>query len=161
MTFEEFANIPEFEQKRAVVERNLPYWNPHREKQFERNVRIGRTIWMAAAHLQLISPATVSKHVQLTLSPTSTAELALQDFADRVSIHEGIEGVYVLSSEDRYDVWTIIEEFDEDTEDRLAEAELDLMTRFPDFRFDFMLIPRRGRELSDLIPNGGRALYVR
>ncbi len=161
MTFEELVNIPEFEQKRVVIERNLPYWNPHREKHFEQNVRIGRTIWMATAHLQLISPAVASRHVQVTLTPASTAELALQDFADRVSMHEGIEGVYVLSSEDRYDVWTIIDEFNEDTEDGLAEAELDLVTRFPDFRFDFMLIPRLGRELSDLIPNGGRALYVR
>ncbi len=162
MSIEELISGSEYDLKKSVLEREPEYWKPHFENHLDELCRIERPkTWMILSHSDVAFFETLSKQLQEKLIAPSLSELALRDFAERVSMYPTIEGVYVLSSDNVHDVWTVIEEFNDETEDKIAKAELQLVTQYPDFSFDFMLIRRNGRELTEILPEGSKPLFVR
>ena len=154
MSIGELISASEDDLRRPVLDKAPAYWKPHFENRLEQLCRVEKPkIWMILSHIEL---AFGEKFIAPSLS-----ELALRDFAERISTYGGIDGVYVRSSGDEYDVWTVIEEFDDQTEDKIAEAELQLTARYPNMKFDFMLLRRHGRPVSELVPDDSKLLYPR
>ena len=99
------------------------------------------------------------RHPRVTVhQPTlgqSLGESALKNFVWTVCGLTTVERVLSIEKDkDEFDVWTVISDFDEETEEKVAEAEVELVKNNPDLRFDFMVIPKRGRNLDQLLPRG-------
>jgi hypothetical protein len=62
-----------------------------------------------------------------------------------------VESVYVHPVGEVFRVFTIVDDVDEDTYDRIYEHERSIMHTFRELHFDFNVIARRGRSEKDLI----------
>jgi len=154
MTFEDIIQYPEeISHKRTVTERELD-WNPHLKYSF---IEVFHNQEKWAWKLKQETPVLIAVKPQVTLRQ-SLSESALRSFAWKACdlSHERV--LALETDKDEFDIWTVITDFDEETEEKLAQAEVELVRDNPDLRFDFMVIPRRGRDLSQLLPHG-KVLY--
>jgi hypothetical protein len=62
-----------------------------------------------------------------------------------------VEGVFVAPTGDVLSVFTVIDDDDEETYDRIYDRERSLIRRFSGVHFDFNVIARRGRSLADIV----------
>lgn len=58
-------------------------------------------------------------------------------------------------------IWTILDGREEETEEALARAEINLAETFPQVLFDFTTIHLRGRDPIQFIPDGAVAIQIR
>jgi hypothetical protein len=65
----------------------------------------------------------------------------------------GVFSVYVVPSGDVVEVFTIIDEDDEETYEAIYERERSIIRQHPDFHFDFTVIALRGRPIDELVPS--------
>ena len=84
---------------------------------------------------------------------------AINLYVDRICDLPSVESVYVVEKEDVVDIWTVIDEGDLDLEEKIAEAQCELMRIRRELDFDFMVIPRFGREIEELLPSDSRQVY--
>ena len=63
----------------------------------------------------------------------------------------GVRGVYMLTSGDVVNVFTIIDEDDEQTYEAIYERERSLIRQHSDWHFDFNVMARRGRSVDELV----------
>jgi hypothetical protein len=64
---------------------------------------------------------------------------------------ERVEGIYLVAQGDVLGVFTIIDDDDEDTYDLIYSRERRLIRRFGGVQFDFNVIARRGRSISEIV----------
>ena len=74
--------------------------------------------------------------------------------AEALSAIERVESVYLAARGETLSVFTVIDDDDEETCDRIYNQERHLLRRFGDVRFDFNVIARRGRLLSEIMGAG-------
>lgn len=84
---------------------------------------------------------------------------AISLYLDRIRDFPSVNSVYVIEREDIIDIWTFIEEGDLDLEEKIAEAQCELMRIHRELDFDFMVVPRFGRETSQLLPPNSKQIY--
>ncbi|MGA2589443.1 MAG: hypothetical protein ABSH32_05985 [Bryobacteraceae bacterium] len=63
----------------------------------------------------------------------------------------GVCGVYVVPSSDFVNVFTIIDQDDEQTYAAIYERERSIIRQHSDWHFDFNVITRRGRSVDELV----------
>ena len=73
------------------------------------------------------------------------------NFAETFGGIDRVEGVFVAPSGDVLSVFTVIDDDDEETYDRIYDRERLLIRRFGGIHFDFNVIARRGRSLADIV----------
>jgi hypothetical protein len=73
------------------------------------------------------------------------------NFAETFGGIDRIEGVFVNPIGDVLGVFTVIDEDDEETYDRIYDIERLLIRRFDGIHFDFNVIARRGRSVADIV----------
>ena len=62
-----------------------------------------------------------------------------------------VETVYVEQGTDIVRIWTIVDDPAEYTYDQIYDSEKSIIDRFKSVRFDFSVIPRKGRDTRSLI----------
>jgi hypothetical protein len=70
-----------------------------------------------------------------------------------------VESVYIIKKEDLSDIWTIIRESNLKEEEKIANAQCELMRIHQELDFDFMVMPKNDRETADLLPDGRIQIY--
>lgn len=90
---------------------------------------------------------------------SSTPSTALQFFIEKASKIQGVEEVYVFMKEEAVDIWTVISEYNFDTELKVSEIQCELTRIFNALSFNFLILARRNRHLNDLIPKNGVKIY--
>ena len=73
------------------------------------------------------------------------------NFAETFGGIDRVEGVFVAPSGDVLSIFTVIDDDDEETYDRIYDRERSLIRRFGGIHFDFNVIARRGRSLADIV----------
>ncbi len=103
----------------------------------------------------------VEKYKQDTLSLFKQLSLvfALNLYIDRMKDLPLVESIYIVKKEDISDIWTIIRESNLKEEEKIADAQCELMRIHQELDFDFMVIPRFERETKDLLPDGSKQVY--
>jgi hypothetical protein len=84
---------------------------------------------------------------------------AINLYIDRIRDLPLVESVYVIEKEEMIDIWTFIEEGNLNVEEKIAEAQCELMRVHRELDFDFMVIPRSGREQERLLPSESKQIY--
>lgn len=105
-----------------------------------------RTRWAEGAGAQ------ASRFRAVQPKPRGNADEAVSAFASSVSGIEGVEGVLFVEAADNVRVWTIMDEPDRDTEDRVYAAEAAALDGNPDLLFDFRIIFRHAKPIEDIRP---------
>src|ERR1017187_5181650 len=84
---------------------------------------------------------------------TACMPLSLIDvnFAETFGGIDRVEGGFVAPSGAVLSVFTVIDDHDEETYDRIYDRERLLIGRFGGVHFDFNVIARRGRSLADIV----------
>lgn len=77
---------------------------------------------------------------------------ALNLYIDRIGEFELVEGVYFVEKEELIDVWTLIKENNLDVEEKIAEAQCELMRIHKELDFDFMVFPLFGEDVKNILP---------
>lgn len=62
-----------------------------------------------------------------------------------------VETVYVSHDLESVHVWTIVDDPAEYVYDQIYDAERGIIQRFPTVRFDFVVVPRKGRDTQSVI----------
>ncbi len=151
MSFEDIIDYHEELFRKKSISENELNWNPHLKDKFN-EVLHGEERWLWKSKHDITMLTSVKPKVTLG---QSLSESALKSFAWKACNLSRVERILVLQTDkDEFDIWTVITDFDEETEERLAQAEVELVRNNPDLKFDFMVIPRRGRDLAHLLPQG-------
>lgn len=103
-----------------------------------------------AWHRRAVGAGAEASWYRLVHSQTK-AEEVVRAFASSVSNIEGVERVLFVEAADKVRVWTIMDEPERDTEDRIYAAEAETLKDNPDLLFDFRILFRQGKPL---IPPG-------
>jgi len=158
LNFDDLIDVTdEFSRKRKSAQHD-ELWDPHTKNKFEQSLHY-EDKWLVWRLRNEPSEFESTKGRQISLQPPPV-DVVMKDFAWRVSVHPQVENVVSTETDtNEFDIWTIIRDFDEETEQKIAEAEVELVKNNPDLRFDFMIIPRRGRDLAKVIPKGSNVLY--
>jgi hypothetical protein len=103
----------------------------------------------------------VEKYKQDTLSlfKQLSVVFALNLYIDRTRDIPLVESIYIVKKEDILDIWTLIRESNLKEEEKIADAQCELMRIHQELDFDFMVIPRSERETKDLLPDGSIQIY--
>ena len=78
-----------------------------------------------------------------------------------LSLIREIEHIFVYPEDGLYRVVTIVDGNDAALRDRIYDRELAVMDALPSYTFDFHVLPRLGRNLSELVSSSKRAVYSR
>ena len=84
---------------------------------------------------------------------------AMSLYADRMNEIDLVEAVYLIEKEDLFDIWTFTKEFDLIAEERIAEAQCELMRIHKDIDFDFMVYPLYEKNICDVLPPNSTQIY--
>lgn len=84
---------------------------------------------------------------------------AINLYVDRIRDLPSVESVYLIEKEDVIDIWTVIQEGNLDLEEDIAEAQCELMRIHRELDFDFMVIPRFGRQIEKLLPSDSKQIF--
>jgi len=82
-------------------------------------------------------------------------------FADRASKIPQVFAAYAVIEEGIIDLWTIVEGDLYEAEGKVIEVENELLDRFSDLSFDFMVLPKSNQKLQVIIPSNGIQIYSR
>src|SRR5260370_35254063 len=83
--------------------------------------------------------------------PERRIETAL---TEALSVINRVESVYLIPRGETLNVFTVIDNDDEETYDLIYNQERSLIQRFGEVCFDFNVIARRGRPLSEIMGAG-------
>lgn len=64
-----------------------------------------------------------------------------------------VVGIYYFVTNEVINIWTILEKENYEVEMKIAKAQSELLSIFQGLRFDFMVIPKNGQKLEDIIPS--------
>ena len=84
---------------------------------------------------------------------------ALNLYVDRMREFPLVESVYIVKKEDIIDIWTVIQENNLKLEEKIADAQCELMRIHQELDLDFMVIPRFEKETKKLLPSGSIQVY--
>jgi hypothetical protein len=85
---------------------------------------------------------------------------AEQVFIEAVEKTPEVLGVWKFYRDHSIDLWAVVEGDLYQAERAIAKAAANVLRSFPGINFDFMVVPRAGRQLSEIISEGV-ALYQR
>jgi len=80
-------------------------------------------------------------------------------YVDRIKVFPVVNSVYLVQNDDIMDIWTFIEETDLNIEEKIAEAQCELMRIHRELDFDFMVIPRFGKNVNEYLPTDRTQIY--
>ena len=95
-------------------------------------------------------PTGYSKHLKKR-GTSITPEEITQGLAEAFQSINRVESVYLIASGETLSVFTIIDNDDEETYDLVYNQERALIHRFNGAHFDFNVIARRGRAISEIV----------
>jgi prevent-host-death family protein len=78
-------------------------------------------------------------------------DAAVYTFRQLVSEMRGMEAIIVTRIAGGYSIWTVADQLNEATRERLYNQEWELMQLYPDLNFDFHLLERQGRDLEEFV----------
>ena len=84
---------------------------------------------------------------------------ALNLYIDRIREIELVEAVYIVEKEELFDIWTLITENNLDIEEKIAEAQCELMRIHRELDFDFMVFPRYEKDFQNFLPDNSIQRY--
>jgi prevent-host-death family protein len=87
-------------------------------------------------------------------------DAAVYTFHDLVSEMQDVEAMIVTRIAGGYSIWTVADQLDEATRERLYSREWELMQLYPDISFDFHLLERQGRDLEEFVTLKHVDLYL-
>lgn len=86
---------------------------------------------------------------------------AMRFFADKAAKIPEVLAIYVIENRDYLDLWTVVDGDLYETEGKVIEIENELLDRFSDLSFDFMVLPKKNKKWQEIMPSSGRMLYFR
>ncbi|MGD9130087.1 MAG: hypothetical protein PVH73_00755 [Candidatus Bathyarchaeota archaeon] len=84
---------------------------------------------------------------------------ALNLYIDRINELDLVEAVYYIEKEELVDIWTFIRENDLNVEERIAEAQCELMRIHNELDLDFMVYPLYEQNLQNVLPNNSIKVF--
>lgn len=87
-------------------------------------------------------------------------DAAVYTFRQLVSEIQAVEAIIVTRMAGGYSIWTVADQLDEATRERLYDWEWELMQLYPDLSFDFHLLERQGRDLEEFVTLKHVDLYL-
>lgn len=84
---------------------------------------------------------------------------ALKHYVDRLEEIPELEAVYLIKKEDILDIWTIITESNLEVEEKIANVQCELLRIYENLDFDFMIFPRFGANIVELLPNDAIKIF--
>jgi hypothetical protein len=153
MSFKErFDQSEDFHRKRAESEL---LWTPHARNRFEELLQ-SEEKWTRVFDYE---PVFVRNRDQVTLEQ-SAGDSVLKEFAWQVCGLPQIERILTVKwDEDKFDVWVILAGYDDEAEDKIAQAEVDLVSNNPNLKIDLMVVPLLGRKEDEVTPHRAEVLY--
>ena len=93
---------------------------------------------------------------------TDTLSSAIErDFVQMVSKIPEVERILIRKDLDYMRIWTVIRDTDVDVEDRIYDAQLAFMDKFPDIPCDFSVIFRQDLDPTSINPLNAQVLFRR
>jgi len=84
-----------------------------------------------------------------------------RSFVDELHKMPLVEALHVILQEEVLDLWVIITKRDIQTELKIAKSFADLLRSCPDIKLDFLILPREGRHLKEILPRNGLLIWQR
>jgi len=159
LSFEDLIEYSEeFLQRKTPHPKDDLSWDPHVRNRFEQFLHTEEKWTIRKVGFE---PRTKSSPLSQTIpAEDSQARKALGNFAWGICGLPQVESVSIFrSSDDVFNVSTIITGFNIEAERKIAHAEAELLRNNPTLRLDFSVISSRGRKVSDLLPIGSEVLY--
>ena len=86
---------------------------------------------------------------------------AMSFFREKMKKIPQVESVHAITREDGViDVWIMIPENNYAVKKQIVKEQCFLMRIFQSIRFDFMILVKQGRELSEILPRGSIEVYA-
>jgi hypothetical protein len=104
--------------------------------------------WSAFVRFPASSPTVLPQRDSLARE-AGEREL-VEHLVERVRAIEGVAAVYYEFGPDGWDIWTVTERWDLQTEHAIYDAEFEALTQLTDARVDFHLVVRDGHRHQDL-----------
>jgi hypothetical protein len=82
----------------------------------------------------------------------------VEHLVERVRAIEGVVAVYYEFGPDGWDIWTVTERWDPQTEHAIYDAEFEALTRLSDARVDFHLVVQDG-DRHQAVPGAATLLW--
>lgn len=98
-----------------------------------------------------------------TEDPTQVATSDINQFiAFQFSVVPEVECVYTAFRENHvFYVWIVIDRWEKEVRRRIYQQQQAVIDQFPEFCFDFYIVPREGERVEDLISQSIDLAYVR
>ncbi len=121
------------------------------------------TLRYIGAHFPYCRPWKPNRTIEFTQATGTTSwtttDLIATCLHERFSVIAGVDDIYVRRDSDFCRVWTVIPDMNRDLEDQIYAAELEIMDRFPNTRFDFTVIFSQGKDLASIQPSGAFLIH--
>ena len=72
-----------------------------------------------------------------------------------------VEYILLLSTDNYYEIWTVINELDREVRDRIYDIEYNILEQFPDLYFDFHVVCRNNGSIKHIFPTKAIIFYRR
>ena len=95
------------------------------------------------------------------LTADSELDSLINVFVSRVPRAREVESVFCKTENARIRVWTVIDEPNRQIENQIYDAQFDLMDKFPEISFDFVVIFRQGKAPESVRPEGAIRVFPR
>ena len=94
---------------------------------------------------------------------STVASQALEIDAIRVALAEiqEIQSAYLVTRSNKFSVTMVVPTKDYDVENRICDVQLRLMDQFPNYFFDFNIVPLNGRKAADVVTPSGQIILDR
>ena len=94
---------------------------------------------------------------------STTASQALEADAIRAALAEiqEIQSAYLVTRSNKFSVTIVVPTKDYNVEDRICDVQLRLMDQFPNYFFDFNIVPLNGRKATDVVTPSGQVILNR
>lgn len=95
------------------------------------------------------------------VKPTGTTMIVSKQYSLKeflcmeLSIVPEVEKVYATRQGDVMHIYTVVDKFDASVREKIYDREVEIIDEFSYLDFDFNVISRRGRKLSDVLPTDG------
>jgi len=87
--------------------------------------------------------------------------LIARDFADSIREVPLVEALYLILAEETADLWAITSQRSLKAELTISKAFAELLRQYPDTNLDFLILPREGRRLENILPRNGVMVWRR
>jgi hypothetical protein len=112
-----------------------------------------------AKNYQLMKDVEKYKQDTASLFRQLSLVFALNLYIDRMKDIPLVEAIFLVKRESLSDIWTIIRESNLEQEEKIADAQCELMRIHQELDFDFMVIPKNGKKMDDLLPDDRVQIY--